>query len=272
MARLTHYTDSVGLKSILEKTQLWLTDARFLNDHTEFRHGLDFLLDAIENRAEDLKGYGFDSEHIKAYLTNIAEIGKDYSVSLISFSGQEDLLSQWRGYCPLEGGYAIVLNGSSLASDDTNMDLSPCLYGYEEKRQTALTLCDELIQIMQVEDLSGRQQVIESKNQTLSVARKVWKVLASFKHESYAEEREVRLLAFSKRNEYQHRTMGSVIKPYFAYSLLPEAIERIWIGPMRNQELALEGLNSLLDALYGAPGRLTLRPQVMKSEIPYRVL
>src|SRR5687768_16098272 len=44
-----HYTDLGGLVGIIEKSDLWLTHASYLNDAEEMKHGREVALDVLKN-------------------------------------------------------------------------------------------------------------------------------------------------------------------------------------------------------------------------------
>ena len=53
-AVLYHYTSPSGLAGIVERTQLWATDVRFLNDSQELKYaGHDFLSILAARQTED---------------------------------------------------------------------------------------------------------------------------------------------------------------------------------------------------------------------------
>jgi hypothetical protein len=64
-----------------------------------------------------------------------SEIGDDLfeatHICVVSFTEQADQLSQWRGYCPPDGGYAIGFRTSSLEAclHEQEFVLAPCEYG-----------------------------------------------------------------------------------------------------------------------------------------------
>ncbi|MHC4042957.1 hypothetical protein [Bradyrhizobium sp. 23AC] len=52
---LYHYTSAAGLHGIVASESLWTSHYRFLNDTSEFRHGWDIVLAAIERRAAEIR-------------------------------------------------------------------------------------------------------------------------------------------------------------------------------------------------------------------------
>jgi hypothetical protein len=104
-----HYTGANGLKGILDSGQFWATDMQYLNDTAEL------TLLQIE-ATKELRAYSARcpryAEIVDSAIPMLPlESGSHYS---ISFSGDPDSLSQWRGYGGSQG-YAIGFTMDSLA-------------------------------------------------------------------------------------------------------------------------------------------------------------
>lgn len=52
---LYHYTSAAGLYGIVASKSLWTSHYRFLNDTSEFRHGWDIVLAAIERGGAEIR-------------------------------------------------------------------------------------------------------------------------------------------------------------------------------------------------------------------------
>jgi hypothetical protein len=130
---LYHYTNSTGLKGILETSSLWATDADFLNDAQELQFGRLQLCDALIAQAEslhprDLIGYSADSSRAAIlrsavdYLRrgDVISRSRAEQVYVACFCDHDDLLSQWRGYGS-SGGYAIGFRSESLPIPAPNL-------------------------------------------------------------------------------------------------------------------------------------------------------
>lgn len=98
-----HYTDVAALTNILEHNELWLTHTDFLNDSTEGIELYNYL-------CEEFK----DNPHIIKLLDFVDRTKETYCVS---FSKENNLLSQWRGYCPDSGGYNIGFKKDIFSSE-----------------------------------------------------------------------------------------------------------------------------------------------------------
>jgi hypothetical protein len=103
--RLFHYTSSEGLLGILEAADLWATDVRYMNDATEFEHGLGLIRDGLAPLMADHR------PSVKTFAEAASGLLDGYrrnlNVYAACFCESGDLLSQWRGYSRGVGGFAI---------------------------------------------------------------------------------------------------------------------------------------------------------------------
>lgn len=115
---LYHYTSIEGLKGILDSSSLWFTDGKFLNDSTEFIHGIE----KIRKCAIDIKNKNNDTIN-KKDIDNffdtkvdllIEKIGKKIeNTFVLSASVNNDLLMLWSNYAKY-AGYNIGIDFKKL--------------------------------------------------------------------------------------------------------------------------------------------------------------
>jgi hypothetical protein len=98
---LYHYTTASGLLDITSSCQIWATHVRHLNDSSEYYHALDLVNDSLEGQLRQIS-WEFPDYPPDVILEGVREL----DVFVACFSEEENLLSQWRAYCP-EGGYSI---------------------------------------------------------------------------------------------------------------------------------------------------------------------
>jgi hypothetical protein len=146
--RLYHYTSIDGLKGILDSHCLWASQIHFLNDTQEFNYSFDILRKLISEfnanlqrkraipippfRPEEWLGLFYDM--IKKIYFDIDLFTKT-PVCVFSFSPYGDLLSQWRGYCPLNGGYSVGFRSELLIPwlKTKKLLAEPCIYDRTEQ-------------------------------------------------------------------------------------------------------------------------------------------
>ena len=102
---LAHYTSFEVLQKIVEGGEMWATDLLYMNDEAEFRYAIGLLESMLDS-------YPTVKPHAEWVLDHFFErrqsVDDDISIYSISFSEEEDLLSQWRAYCPESGGLSIA--------------------------------------------------------------------------------------------------------------------------------------------------------------------
>ena len=112
---LYHYTSLEALVSIVQSRRLWASNIRFLNDRTESLHLIENVLDVLRKLV---------SPAHKAIVRTVQErLGSTPKQAhfVASLSEKDDLLSQWRAYCPPGAGVSIgfpstVLEGQWIAN------------------------------------------------------------------------------------------------------------------------------------------------------------
>lgn len=251
---LFHYTDAQALCSILEKQELWLSDIRYMNDHSEFNHGIDVIKKLIKKHHGDEAVGKFEW---------VADIGKDHLIGACSFSKKKNLLSQWRGYCP-NGGYSIEFDRVELESvmEANSCTLNDCAYEEDEKKKVA-NECVETIKLMSKIDRGFIYELLLGN---------FWRPIAQIKNEDFIEEKESRIIYSQQPANFCYRVRNELIIPYYKVKFPAKAIKKIMIGPMQNQELAEKSLCRFLRCLFDT-GQLgdCESIEIECSDIPYRV-
>jgi hypothetical protein len=132
---LTHYTNSSGLKGIIDSQSLWASNARFLNDAKEMEfffetRGKDIISEAV-NLAIASGQLSIDRSKINALVNELSENTREITLSItsahiLSLCGNKNsvvakngLLSQWRAY-GASGGYAIVFDTKEILKNIKN--------------------------------------------------------------------------------------------------------------------------------------------------------
>ena len=103
---LYHYTTQEGLLGILEKACIWATHYRYLNDASEGQIVSKLLIEELTKRTGD-EGVISQGKRILSEITS-------QDVYATSFSEHGNLLSQWRAYSGISGGYSIGFSPNYL--------------------------------------------------------------------------------------------------------------------------------------------------------------
>jgi hypothetical protein len=139
---LCHYTSATGLIGILESKQLYATDVRFLNDSQELLYAVDLAKQYLTNQplqSKDDERKAFADFALKLLDTKdnlVVILGTPTFVA--SFSEENDLLSQWRGYCPNGNGFAISFSPDCIMelAKAHRWQLLKCLYSKREQDES----------------------------------------------------------------------------------------------------------------------------------------
>lgn len=271
-ASLYHYTDLNALVSILRSGELWLTNVNFLNDHAEYTVGRKYLKESlyayVEKIVEKLTSekLGYDFKFVDAIF--------DRFVYLTSFCMEKDLLSQWRGYCPQSGGYAIEFSGQGIANSVAGIPDVMFLICNYDKKSSKSHLDQAVLEVVKImNDIILKKSTLDHEA-LLSNAKKLNSILFSTliqKHEKFSEEKEVRLACQSIEREKKFRVKNSILVPYIPITFDVNTITKIMIGPMVDQSLAKKGLVQFLEQLESSESHpLKKVPEIEFSEIPFR--
>ncbi|HEY7170457.1 MAG TPA: DUF2971 domain-containing protein [Vicinamibacterales bacterium] len=213
-ATLYHYTTADGLIGILQSRQIWATNVRFMNDTSELAYGIRMvraIFDEVGRQAADrgirqARLFGFVSEGIVAMLDDAERNTKHYAVS---FCGNGNLLSQWRGYGQAGGGFALGIASSALRNFEAeilpNPPVDPALLGvflrkviYEPQVQQQLVRgwVAFLVRWLDSRRASSDDtpEALWASEEANAVARLLYEALVCFKHPGFAEEEEWRLI------------------------------------------------------------------------------
>jgi len=281
---LYHYTGVDVLEKLTNpesgKGKLWATDTRYLNDRTELIEARRFITELLIKRtSKNASG----RKKVLSDLKQIEHRNKGDEVFVTSFSSRGDSLPQWRAYCSKGSGVAIGFRSSSICdallesggavirSDDDDDGVASsrptrCVYTNKEKK--------DLVS----EQMEGYLSIALGTHPRLTPARSL--IFLStlldmcsplFKHESFREEEEWRVVVVSRHPNFPKRHFRpglSTLVPYITLDVANKTparyISRVVIGPTPHEQLAKLSIDKLLFT------RGLISAKVDNSEIPYR--
>lgn len=130
-----HYTSHEGLIGIVGSKKLWLSNAAYLNDTSEFTHGWEVVEDVVAKHRESATDE--DLAFFEALEKRRPQLDP-YSIYVASFSEDGDMLSQWTGYTDHGNGYSIGFSSVVLKPISRlfpfDQDLRRCLYSKDKQR------------------------------------------------------------------------------------------------------------------------------------------
>lgn len=278
-----HYTSLDTLINIINNQTLWATNHRFLNDRSEYKHGISLLLEFIETQKPSKNLY------LKTLIPEFEKIG-EYDRYVTCFSNNGDLLSQWRAYSNNGKGVSIGFIRTHINSALAKpTDGSYILYDDLKKNIVLQTYLEKWLAFSKKEELNFDWQNHDPKKVFNLLFIDFFSLLiADYKDSAFAEENEYRIslrsIFFEPKYlvEPKFRTNGSLIIPYIEletkYNEYKKAKEQygtitteklpiveIIIGPSLDFPAVFDGLTLLLNA--NQYEGVEIKP----SEIPYRI-
>lgn len=278
--KLYHYTSQNGLLEIIRTKSIWATDIFFLNDSSEYKYSINLLKRLIDKKyaAENVDDRTLlekedtpsQSDSLADFLFLFSEYLNTY---ICSFSEEGNLLSQWRGYCPMGDGFSIGFNTKILMKRMEKYDFKICQCTYDIHEQEKILkpildsyylIVDERSKSFNKED-SDITEIVKLMFPFLNIAPKL-------KDASFSEEKEWRFFKPPEKKISlipKFRAGKSTIIPYYAIPLLNNEeeipIEEIIIGPTPNKKLSEMSLRRFLES-----EELYEDIYVTLSDIPFR--
>jgi hypothetical protein len=262
---LYHYASIGAIENILKTKVVWATHVAFMSDSQEFRYTLEVMQSVIEERQSNAPEVENYLRFLSAVVANAEANFMEKGFFAFCLSANGDLLSQWRSYCPPEGGYSIGFRKSDLESIFRPQDfhIMPCAYDKRFQKKFVAAL------LQSYEDRfreSGEASMLD-------IAVDLDRLPLTVKHPGFLEEQEWR--AFSDPNvceEWRYHILKGRAVPHWDLRLaLPDnliPIAKIIVGPCREQELALVGIRRML--LTFGYAKENVDKIVEPSTIPYR--
>jgi len=269
---LYHYTTGEGLAGILRTRTMWATHIGYLNDATEFQHGLRLVQAEVGRLKQQGKA---DSALIYEWAASL-RMALNVLVYVAAFSTDPESLPQWRAYArPF--GFALGLDMShvlAVAGDPKdNVLIYPCVYEQAEQDQHLSYGIQYLLAEFQKRTHGKPGSPALMREFTAHFMAFVLALAASFKHPAFKEEREWRLVARFLQPAKptlvrRARRRGRLFVPYLELPLAtgpdPFHVFRIVVGPTPDYDLARQGLEALLEETK------TEVVEIVDSRVPFR--
>jgi hypothetical protein len=268
---LYHYTTAAGLISMVKSGHVWATESRYMNDTREFIHGAELILDVVEKARKRTPHPVLEELHASV-ARHVEEQLQNVRIFCVSFCTDGDLLSQWRGYGDLGGGYALgfrpeLLLGAGIYERGPFRVLRRVVYEEGEQRRLVEDCLRAAVQHVGAGADSAFWQFFSE-------------AIISFKDVAYTEEGEWRLVQFGRalqggevlwKHPVEFRDRKGKVVPYADLDLsgsrgpyagkLP--IREIVHGPTQDPERSGKAIRILLDGGGYTEDQVTLRHSIV---------
>jgi hypothetical protein len=274
---LYHYTTADGIVGIVEAQTIWATDARYLNDTSELSYANDVVQDVARELLERGVGDVAATFLEAASLRLLDSLTTMLDVFVACFCEDGDLLSQWRGYASTNGGYALGFD-PGVMRHKTGLALRRVAYDKADQRALVRQPLQFFVDWLSQPEEDAAVNEFRVQTALTEVLYVLSDCLFCFKHPSFREEREWRLVRTTLRDEsaepwpLRWRSSPSGLIPYVELrpngespgvsGLLP--ITEAVVGPHAHPELAKHAFRRLVMG-HG------LDPAIRGSAIPLRV-
>jgi hypothetical protein len=256
-ARFVHYTSADGALKIIRSKQLWMRNAKCMNDYREVRHGYDVVWRFFSDETKRNEFYaaldtclpGLAQKAIVAFdnLWRDIEVGT-YITSVSGHDDREDQhgrLSMWRAFGVRGPRVALVFNipVSSQGSLALNLMFSPVGYLPENDVHKSL--------LQAIANVRSNCDFLRSIDQTTVISHVTAMFLAAvtcLKHEGFHEEREWRAIYFPEQRGSQ--LMQSNIE---VVDGIPQLVYKIPLDEGTNSILADIDLSRILRRVIVGP-------------------
>ena len=191
--RLFHYTDAAGLIGILTDKCVWATETSYLNDKREIEHAKSSIWQiaySLPRNALADKYSRDEKELLDEFVKRAKQIRN--GVCVVSFSEEQDKLSQWRAYGGNTERFNIGLSSAKLHECATTQGcvFGKCTYDDGAAHRIGIEIIEDLISQYRSSDKSDLAK--ERLCTTLEIFISRYGPL--MKHPSFAEEAEWRII------------------------------------------------------------------------------
>lgn len=263
---LFHYTNSAGMRGILESSRLWATNYRFLNDASEVSYGVSLFESIVQDRLASSSNEVV-SEFLGRTLHTANAFDGMFDCYIACFCERDDLLNQWRVYAGTGGGYALGLTAKEIGlrwgelHPTQDFVLRKVVYDIDIQKQLIFEVLELAAKLL--EEATQGISVADANNLIARcchfVRSEVADYLFCFKHPAFAVEEEWRLCHIvSPRQEdhVQYRDGPYGLTPYVCLDPSPMAgvnhnklpLARITHGPVPDPSNVRFALAKLLRA------------------------
>lgn len=190
--RLFHYTDAAGLIGILTDECFWATETSYLNDKREIEHAKNSLWQVAYSLPRNALADRYSPDE-KELLDEFVERAKKSrpGVCVVSFSEEQDKLSQWRAYGGNAEHFNIGLSSAKLHECATEQG---CVFGKCSYDGAAHRISIEIIEELISQYRSSDKSDLAKERLCITLEIFISQYGPLMKHSSFTEEEEWRII------------------------------------------------------------------------------
>jgi len=219
---LFHYTSPDGLIGILKNKEIWATNAIFQNDEKEQKYAAEIAKDACYNiKNTSLR----EDEEAKKLVDELKKKAGSAAprIYIASFSEEENLLSQWRAYCP-NGGYSIGFPSNQLhkMAIAQKFYLSKCIYDRNEQNKIVYEIIYSFINEFKNRKKNGMNENENYEKTAWEFSQYLSQFGTVIKHPQFSEEAEWRIISKKipeNHDRIEFRGGNGIVIPYYKFQL-----------------------------------------------------
>jgi len=243
--KLYHYTNTDGVIGIIQSNNLWATGFQSLNDATELVHGATILIDELDRYGNQ---HGGDILVLLSKLSNYyKEHGETYrgffETYIISFSEDNDVLSQWRAYSDQAKGCCVEFDFTdsrlfTIVSEATPwaLEVLPVIYDESQQRTLIQSGIERLLGYLDSTEWTVQKiaNATEAKQGIILglLMHSFEPFVTAFKHAGFSEEKEWRGITSCASNltekNKKERNTDSGISTYLECIFIQGDEENLW--------------------------------------------
>lgn len=245
--QLHHYTSNNALLSVVTNRKIWFTHAFFMNDNSEFSHGMNMFRGAIARLSI--------GERHKSYLKNLFEEQSRNPRAIpyiFSMTERADEYTQWKKYGDDKKGTMLTFNTERFAplvpGTDAGFELRPVIYDPECQKCIVDSIVKNLCKLT-LKLICQYPHFYDALMASISLAffRSAFLHSICFKSKHWKNESEWRaiILTDGLHSYAKSREKDGILVPYFELGFPHSAdlISKLTIGPRsraKKQSLPLE--------------------------------
>lgn len=258
---LWHYTSGNGLLGIVGSGTIYATQVACLNDGSEVLYGRHLLRDALI----DIKTRGVtskDEDQLIDLVVSEAQIAGPpiNSFYVACFSHKKDDLSQWRGYCGGENGYAIAFLADGFYENKHGSYLVRVNYDADDHRRWAAKIATTTLKFYSegIESRSGDERERWKKDFIEIWSRMTLQIALYIKDAAFNAENEYRIVhevVGQELKDIRFTQKESLMAIHFPLAFPPLnadcgskflPIQEVMIGPSRHKYISQKTVEVLM--------------------------